>query len=85
ICMEKVYPNDGYIYINIYSQNTPGMLTLQYGEALYDLLSGIKNKKLELKQKHQKYVQVAVKIAPDLLTEELIQVAYSIVSHNIDG
>ncbi len=30
------------------------------------IYSGIKNKQLELQQKHQKYVPVAVKIAPDL-------------------
>ncbi|MGL3815719.1 quinone-dependent dihydroorotate dehydrogenase [Klebsiella pneumoniae] len=85
ICMEKIYPYAGYIAINISSPNTPGLRTLQYGEALDDLLSGIKNKQLELQQKHQKYVPVAVKIAPDLLPEELIQVADSLVRHNIDG
>ncbi|MEX0497635.1 quinone-dependent dihydroorotate dehydrogenase [Raoultella terrigena] len=85
ICMEKVYPYAGYIAINISSPNTPGLRTLQYGDALDDLLSGIKNKQLELQQKHQKYVPVAVKIAPDLSLEELIQVAHSLVRHNIDG
>ena len=85
ICMEKVYPYGGYIAINISSPNTPGLRTLQYGDALDDLLSGIKNKQLELQQKHQKYVPVAVKIAPDLSLEELIQVADSLVRHNIDG
>ncbi|MEF3091847.1 quinone-dependent dihydroorotate dehydrogenase [Raoultella sp. WB_B2P2-3] len=85
ICMEKVYPYAGYIAINISSPNTPGLRTLQYGDALDDLLSGIKNKQLELQQKHQKYVPVAVKIAPDLSLEELIQVADSLVRHNIDG
>lgn len=83
--MEKVYPYAGYIAINISSPNTPGLRTLQYGDALDDLLSGIKNKQLELQQKHQKYVPVAVKIAPDLSLEELIQVADSLVRHNIDG
>lgn len=85
ICMEKVYLYAGYIAINISSPNTPGLRTLQYGDALDDLLSGIKNKQLELQQKHQKYVPVAVKIAPDLSLEELIQVADSLVRHNIDG
>jgi dihydroorotate dehydrogenase len=42
--MEKVYAYAGYIAINISSPNTPGLRTLQYGEALDDLLSGIKNK-----------------------------------------
>ena len=85
ICMEKIYPYAGYIAINISSPNTPGLRTLQYGEALDDLLSAIKNKQNDLQARHHKYVPVAVKIAPDLSEEELIQVADSLVRHNIDG
>ncbi|WP_312180821.1 quinone-dependent dihydroorotate dehydrogenase [Pantoea sp. CTOTU46764] len=85
ICMEKVYAHAGYIAINISSPNTPGLRTLQYGEALDDLLSAIKLKQRELQERHLKYVPVAVKIAPDLTEEELIQVADSLVRHNIDG
>jgi len=85
ICMEKVYAYAGYIAVNISSPNTPGLRTLQYGEALDDLLSAIKNKQNELQAIHHKYVPVAVKIAPDLSVEELIQVADSLVRHNIDG
>ncbi|WP_238084124.1 MULTISPECIES: quinone-dependent dihydroorotate dehydrogenase [Pseudescherichia] len=85
ICMDKVYPYAGYIAINISSPNTPGLRSLQYGEALDDLLSAIKNKQRELQNIHHKYVPVAVKIAPDLSVEELIQVADSLVRHNIDG
>lgn len=83
--MEKVYSYAGYIAVNISSPNTPGLRTLQYGEALDDLLTAIKTKQIELQQKHHKYVPVAVKIAPDLSHEELIQVADSLVRHNIDG
>lgn len=85
ICMEKIYPYAGYIAINISSPNTPGLRTLQYGEALDDLLSAIKIKQNDLQARHHKYVPLAVKIAPDLSEEELIQVADSLVRHNIDG
>ncbi|MBK4716302.1 MULTISPECIES: quinone-dependent dihydroorotate dehydrogenase [Tenebrionibacter/Tenebrionicola group] len=85
ICMEKIYPYAGYIAINISSPNTPGLRSLQYGEALDDLLSALKNKQQALHEAHHKYVPLAVKIAPDLTTEELIQVADSLVRHNIDG
>ncbi|EFO2078836.1 quinone-dependent dihydroorotate dehydrogenase [Escherichia coli O409] len=85
ICMDKIYPYAGYIAINISSPNTPGLRTLQYGEALDDLLIAIKNKQNDLQKIHQKYVSIAVKIAPDLSEEELIQVADSLVRHNIDG
>ena len=85
ICMEKIYAYAGYIAINISSPNTPGLRTLQYGEALDDLLTAIKNKQNDLQAMHHKYVPIAVKIAPDLSEEELIQVADSLVRHNIDG
>ncbi|SFN50407.1 dihydroorotate oxidase A [Candidatus Pantoea varia] len=85
ICMEKVYAHAGYIAINISSPNTPGLRSLQYGEVLDDLLSSIKQKQKELEQRHLKYVPLAVKIAPDLSEEELIQVADSLIRHQIDG
>lgn len=85
ICMDKVYAHAGYIAINISSPNTPGLRSLQYGEALDDLLQAIKNKQEALHQQHQKYVPIAVKIAPDLSDEELIQIADSLVRHKMDG
>lgn len=84
-CMDKIYAYAGYITINISSPNTPGLRTLQYGEALDDLLLAVKHKQKELEMLHHKYVPVAVKIAPDLSEEELIQIADSLVRHNIDG
>ncbi len=83
--MEKVYAYAGYIAINISSPNTPWLRTLQYGDALDDLLTAIKNKQNDLQAIHHKYVPVAVKIAPDLCEEELIRVADSLLRHNIDG
>ncbi|NIY47096.1 quinone-dependent dihydroorotate dehydrogenase [Cedecea colo] len=85
ICMDKIYPYAGYIAINISSPNTPGLRSLQYGEALDDLLIALKNKQQALQELHHKYVPIAVKIAPDLSVEELVQVADSLVRHNIDG
>ncbi|WP_428945750.1 quinone-dependent dihydroorotate dehydrogenase [Pantoea sp. FN060301] len=84
-CMEKIYPYAGYIAVNISSPNTPGLRSLQYGEALDDLLMAIKQKQQTLEKLHHKYVPVAVKIAPDLSEEELIQIADSLVRHKIDG
>ena len=41
------------------------------------LLTAIKNKQNDLQAMHHKYVPIAVKFAPDLSEEELIQVADS--------
>lgn len=85
ICMEKVYPYADYIAVNISSLNTPGLRTLQFGEALDDLLQAIKNKQATLEAYHNKYIPIAIKISPDITEAELIQIADSLVRHDIDG
>ncbi|MEC6897066.1 quinone-dependent dihydroorotate dehydrogenase [Photobacterium piscicola] len=85
ICMEKVYQYAGYIAVNISSPNTPGLRSLQYGEALDDLLSQLKHKQTELAELHGKYVPLALKIAPDLDDQEIVQVCESLIRNNIDG
>ena len=85
ICMEKVYEYAGYIAVNISSPNTPGLRSLQYGEALDELLSELKEKQAELAEKHGKYVPLALKIAPDLSDDEISQICESLIKNNIDG
>ncbi|HAS6053583.1 quinone-dependent dihydroorotate dehydrogenase [Vibrio vulnificus] len=85
ICMEKVYEYAGYIAVNISSPNTPGLRTLQYGEALDELLVELKRKQAELEEKHGKYVPLALKIAPDLTDDEIRQICQSLINNKIDG
>ncbi|MCF8779915.1 quinone-dependent dihydroorotate dehydrogenase [Vibrio sp. IRLE0018] len=85
ICMEKVYEYAGYIAVNISSPNTPGLRSLQYGEALDELLSELKRKQAELEEKHGKYVPLALKIAPDLTDDEISQICQSLINNKIDG
>lgn len=85
ICLEKAYPYASYIAINISSPNTPGLRTLQYGEALDDLLSSLDSKREELAQQSGVRKPLVVKIAPDLSDQELEQIADSLLAHNIDG
>ena len=85
ICMEKVYPYAGYIAVNISSPNTPGLRSLQYGEALDDLLSSLKDRQEALAKKHEKYVPIALKVAPDLSDEEIESIAQSLLKYKIDG
>ncbi|MCK6265030.1 quinone-dependent dihydroorotate dehydrogenase [Vibrio sp. ZSDE26] len=85
ICMEKVYQYAGYIAVNISSPNTPGLRSLQYGEALDELLSELKTKQAELAEKHGKYVPIALKIAPDLSDDEISQIGESLIKNKIDG
>ncbi len=85
ICMEKVYEYAGYIAVNISSPNTPGLRSLQYGEALDELLAELKVKQKELSDKHGKYVPLALKIAPDLSDDEIEQICESLIKNEIDG
>lgn len=85
ICMDKVYQDASYITVNISSPNTPGLRSLQYGEALDDLLSALKERQQHLAQQHQKTVPLLLKIAPDLSEEEVIQISDSLVRHQVDG
>lgn len=85
ICLEKVYTHADYVAVNISSPNTPGLRSLQYGEALDELLVALKTRQAELAAQHGKYVPIAVKIAPDMSDEEIAQTADSFVRHQIDG
>jgi dihydroorotate oxidase A (EC 1.3.3.1) len=84
-CMQKVYPYADYIAVNISSPNTPGLRSLQYGNIFDELLSALKKEQAQLAETHDKYVPLAVKIAPDLSSDEIQHVADSLVRHHIDG
>ncbi|MBL4899975.1 MAG: quinone-dependent dihydroorotate dehydrogenase [Colwellia sp.] len=84
-CMQKVYDFATYITINISSPNTPGLRSLQYGDALNELLSALKTEQAQLAKQYNKYVPIAVKIAPDLTEDEVVSIAQSLIDNNIDG
>lgn len=84
-CMQKVYDFASYITINISSPNTPGLRSLQYGDALNELLSALKVEQAKLEKQYNKYVPIAVKIAPDLTEDEVKSIAISLIDNNIDG
>lgn len=85
VCMQQVYSYADYITINISSPNTPGLRDLQHGEGLTALLTQLKNKQTELNQHYQRYVPLAVKIAPDLDETEIKDIAKRLLSADIDA
>lgn len=84
-CMRKVYDLATYITVNISSPNTPGLRSLQYGDALNELLSVLKAEQSILAEKYGKYIPLTVKIAPDLTTDEVKSIAKSLLDNKIDG
>lgn len=84
-CMQHVYCHADYITINISSPNTPGLRELQHGEGLSSLLTQLKTKQAELADQYQRYVPLAVKIAPDLDENEIIDIAERLSAAEIDA
>jgi len=84
-CMRKVYGRASYITVNVSSPNTPGLRTLQFGDSLNSLLDVLKTEQIKLAGVHNRYVPVAVKIAPDMTEEEVGMVAASLKAYELDG
>ena len=84
-CLNKAYNYADYITVNISSPNTPDLRQLQYGEALDDLLGAVKNRQKILAEQYNKYVPIAVKIAPDLTESELVEIADCLRRYQMDG
>ena len=85
LCMQAVYPHADYITINISSPNTPGLRELQHGDGLSSLLNQLKLKQAELHKQYSRYVPLAVKIAPDLEDDEIIDIAARLIAAEIDA
>ncbi len=85
IGLRKVYPHASYVTVNISSPNTKNLRQLQQASELERLLDALKREQESLARTHGKHVPLALKIAPDLETEEIIQIADLLLQYRIDG
>jgi len=85
ICMRKVYSHASYITVNISSPNTKNLRQLQEKEALDGLLATLKHEQKVLADAHGRYVPIALKIAPDLDAQQIIEIADLLKKHAFDG
>lgn len=85
VCLRKVYPYASYIAVNISSPNTKNLRQLQQADELGSLLSELKSEQARQAGVHDRYVPLVLKIAPDLDTTEIIQIADQLLEHGIDG
>ena len=83
--MTAVYGAADYLTLNLSSPNTPGLRTLQSGDALGPLLDTIQEAGAQLAQRHGRRIPVLLKIAPDLLREDLEIIALAVGRHGVDG
>ncbi|XP_055694908.1 dihydroorotate dehydrogenase (quinone), mitochondrial [Lutzomyia longipalpis] len=81
--IERFGPVADYLVINISSPNTPGLRSLQSRENLIELLS----KAVAAKRKLSRNVPLLLKIAPDLILEELNDISeiIELESCRVDG
>ena len=84
-CLRKVYDHASYVTVNLSSPNTPGLRTLQYGEALKVLLGQIKQCQQQLAAERGRYVPIAIKIAPDMTAEEVTLVGATLLEEGMDA
>lgn len=85
IGLRKVYAHASYVAVNISSPNTKNLRQLQGGDELDALLAQLKAEQEKLAQQHGRYVPLAVKIAPDLDTDQIKNIAALLMRHRIDG
>ncbi|MEZ5560386.1 MAG: quinone-dependent dihydroorotate dehydrogenase [Pseudomonadales bacterium] len=85
LCIEAVYPFADYLTLNLSSPNTPGLRSLQSGAALTGLLGPVKDTASALAARHRRRVPVLVKIAPDLVREDLELIAAAVRDFELDG
>lgn len=83
--LEAVYPYADYVTINISSPNTQHLRDLQGEEALGQLLKALRDMRTVLADKYQRYVPIAIKIAPDLNQENVVAIANLLTQHKMDG
>ncbi len=84
-CLRKAYAHADYITVNVSSPNTQGLRDLQFGDSLNRLLEQLKKEQSLLALETERYVPLAVKIAPDMDADAIAQVARTLMAQGIDG
>jgi dihydroorotate dehydrogenase len=84
-CLQKVYPFASYVTVNISSPNTKNLRQLQGADELDALLSQLKDAQQRLADQHKRYVPITLKIAPDIDSEQIKNIADALLRHKIDG
>jgi len=85
LCFRALWPFASYITVNISSPNTTGLRDLQQGELLQQLLAALKKEQHLVAGTHKKYVPLVVKIAPDLTSDQVNEIAAVLLAQQIDG
>lgn len=83
ICFRELHPFVDYFVVNVSSPNTPGLRELQEKESLKRILTTLQDINNNLETKNPK--PILLKIAPDLTTQQLDDVAALALEIKLDG
>ena len=84
-CLDRVYPHADYVTVNISSPNTQRLRDLQSADALDALLGSLAARRVELADRHQRCVPLAVKVAPELDDSQILAISRVVARHRIDA
>lgn len=84
-CLERVHQAASYVVVNVSSPNTPGLRTLQHGDALEALLAQLREAQTRLDQQAGRRVPLVIKVAPDNDEDSIATMAEAFVRHGMDG
>jgi dihydroorotate dehydrogenase len=83
--LERSYAHASYVAINISSPNTEQLRDLQSKDNLRELLVAIKDSRTRLEDVHGFRKPIALKIAPDLDSDQIKHIADLVFEHQIDA
>jgi dihydroorotate dehydrogenase len=84
-CLREAYSVADYIAVNLSSPNTPGLRNLQNAETTKKLLEILKKEQQQLTEQHHKYVPIVFKVAPDLASDHVDELAKVFLDGGLDG
>jgi dihydroorotate dehydrogenase len=84
-CLRKVYAFADYIAVNISSPNTARLRELQARDGLQRVLGALLEERRVLQERHGKRVPLLVKVAPDLVPEQISALAADLRALEVDG
>jgi len=85
LCLEKIYPFADYVTVNISSPNTKQLRELQAKNALESLLRQLTQTRERLTDRHGRRVPIALKVAPDLETGMISDIATAVMENRLDA
>jgi dihydroorotate dehydrogenase len=84
-CLKKVYPLASYVTVNISSPNTRDLRQLQDNAQLDALLAKLKLEQARLADAHGRHVPLAIKVAPDLESAQVADIAALLRRHRVEA